>query len=108
MSNPRGVFDEVNLDLSRGRGKICGSCRPRAYPTNPSPYCVSSESLHRISAATCHRNTGQFFQAANLFQGALAGPLNDATRADVEQFLDECLAELGTASPSRSAVVVSW
>jgi len=50
--------------------------------------------LHRISAATCHRNAGQSSQAANLFQGALAGPLNDATRADVEQFLEECLTEL--------------
>jgi hypothetical protein len=62
--------------------------------------------LHRISAATCHRNAGQFSQAANLFQGALAGPLNDATRADVEQFLEECLAELEAASPERSVVAV--
>jgi hypothetical protein len=62
--------------------------------------------LHRISAATCHRNAGQFSQAANLFQGALAGPLNEATRADVEQFLDECLAELETSSSSRSGVAL--
>jgi hypothetical protein len=62
--------------------------------------------LHRISAATCHRNAGQFSQAANLFQGALAGPLNDATRGDVEQFLEECLAELEAASPERSVVAV--
>lgn len=62
--------------------------------------------LHRISAATCHRNAGQFSQAANLFQGALAGPLNDATRADVEQFLGECLAELETATATRSVVAI--
>jgi hypothetical protein len=62
--------------------------------------------LHRISAATCHRNAGQFSQAANLFQGALAGPLNDATRADVEQFLEECLAKLETCSPARSVVAM--
>ncbi len=62
--------------------------------------------LHRISAATCHRNAGQFSQAANLFQGALAGPLNDATRADVERFLDGCLAELETSSPSRSVAAM--
>ena len=62
--------------------------------------------LHRISAATCHRNAGQFSQAANLFQGALAGPLNEATRADVEQFLDACLAELETSSSSRSVVAM--
>jgi len=62
--------------------------------------------LHRISAATCHRNAGQFSLAANLFQGALAGPLNDATRADVKQFLEECLAELETSTAARSAVAM--
>jgi len=62
--------------------------------------------LHRISAATCHRNAGQFSQAANLFQGALAGPLNDATRADVEQFLEECLAELEATSPEPSVATM--
>jgi hypothetical protein len=62
--------------------------------------------LHRVSAATCHRNAAQFFQAANLFQGALAGPLNDGTRADVQRFLDECLAELERSSPSRSVAAM--
>jgi hypothetical protein len=62
--------------------------------------------LHRISAATCHRNAGQFSQAANLFQGALAGPLSEPTRADVEKFLEECLAELETSSRSRSVVAM--
>jgi hypothetical protein len=62
--------------------------------------------LHRISAATCHRHAGQFSQAANLFQGALAGPLNDATRADVEQFLEECLAELDASSLSPSVLAM--
>ena len=66
----------------------------------------SEAALHRISAATCHRNAGQFSQAANLFQGALAGPLNDATRADVEMFLNECLAELETTLPSRSVAAI--
>jgi len=62
--------------------------------------------VHRISAATCYRNAGQFSEAANLFQAALAGPLNHATRADVEQFLEECLAKLETPSSSRSAVAI--
>lgn len=62
--------------------------------------------LHRVSAATCHRNACQFSQAANLFQAALAGPLSEATRADVERFLEECLAELETPSRSRSVVAI--
>jgi hypothetical protein len=62
--------------------------------------------LHRISAATCYRKAGEFSQAANLFQGALAGPLTAATRAEVEQFLEECFAELETASSSRSVLAI--
>ena len=34
------------------------------------------------------------------------GKLNDATRADVEQFLEECLAKLETCSPARSVVAM--
>ena len=39
MASPRGIFDDVNSDLSRCRGEVCGSCRPRDYPTKPSGYC---------------------------------------------------------------------
>ena len=52
--------------------------------------------VHRISAATCYRNAGEFSQAANLYQAALAGPLTDASRAEVEQFLEACLVALAT------------
>ena len=52
--------------------------------------------VHRISAATCYRNAGEFSQAANLFQAALAGPLTDGSRAEVEQFLEACLGALAT------------
>lgn len=60
--------------------------------------------VHRISAATCYRNAGEFSQAANLYQAALAGPLNDASRAEVEQLLETCLNELATSPQSCSAV----
>ena len=62
--------------------------------------------VHRISAATCYRNAGEFSQAANLFQAALAGPLNDGSRAEVEQLLEGCLGELATTPRSRSAVAL--
>lgn len=60
--------------------------------------------VHRISAGTCFRNAGEFSQAANLYQAALAGPLNDATRAEVEQLLEACLSDLEPSPRSRSAV----
>ena len=39
--------------------------------------------VDRISAATCGSNAGELSQATNLFQAALAGPLNDSSRATV-------------------------
>ena len=60
--------------------------------------------VHRISAATCYRNADEFSQAANLYQAALAGPLNDDARAEVEQLLEACLTELATSPRSRSGV----
>ena len=56
--------------------------------------------VHRISAATCYRNAGEFSQAANLYQAALAGPLEDASRAEVEHYLEACLAELPSLATS--------
>jgi hypothetical protein len=50
--------------------------------------------VHRISAADCYRHAGQFTAAANLYRGALAGPLLDHTRKDVEAHLKHCLKQL--------------
>jgi hypothetical protein len=50
--------------------------------------------VHRISAASCYRQAGQFSRAANLFQAAIAGPLSDDSRSDVQRMLAECLTEL--------------
>lgn len=50
--------------------------------------------IHRISAASCYLKSGDPSRATNLYRAALAGPLRDATRRDVERLLDECLAQL--------------
>jgi hypothetical protein len=60
--------------------------------------------VHRISAAGCYRRAGDLTTAVNLYRGALAGPLLERTRLDVDQQLAECLAELARAtfrSPPR-------
>lgn len=39
-------------------------------------------------------------------QAALEGPLSDASRADVDWFLKECLSELATSLSSRATVAI--
>jgi hypothetical protein len=50
--------------------------------------------VHRISAASCYLKAGDPSRATNLFRAALAGPLRQVTREEVEEMLKECLALL--------------
>ncbi len=50
--------------------------------------------VHRISAASCYKQAGDPSRATNLFRAALAGPLREGTRREVEEMLAECLASL--------------
>jgi hypothetical protein len=50
--------------------------------------------VHRISAASCFLKAKEVSRAANLYRAALAGPLREETRRDVEAMLAECLAAL--------------
>src|SRR5687768_12501010 len=50
--------------------------------------------VHRISAASCYQKAGDPSRATNLFRAALAGPLRDGTRQEVEAMLGECFALL--------------
>lgn len=50
--------------------------------------------VHRISAASCYRHAGDPSCATNLYRAALAGPLREGTRVEVERLLAECLALL--------------
>src|ERR1700724_2855212 len=55
--------------------------------------------VHRISAASCYQKAGDPSRATNLFRAALAGPLREATRTEVEALLSECLALLMASAP---------
>jgi len=57
--------------------------------------------VHRVSAASCYRKAGDLARAVNLFQAALAGPLLDETRQEVQQMRAECLAELARSTSTR-------
>lgn len=58
--------------------------------------------VHRISAASCYQKAGDPSRATNLYRAALAGPLREVTRKEVEEMLAECLRLLTTSVPSRS------
>jgi hypothetical protein len=63
--------------------------------------------VHRISAASCYEKAGDPSRATNLYRAALAGPLREVTRKEVEGMLTECLARLKASSPSRTRGKVS-
>jgi hypothetical protein len=50
--------------------------------------------VHRISAASCYQKAGDPSRATNLFRAALAGPLRESNRKEIEAMLAECLALL--------------
>jgi hypothetical protein len=58
--------------------------------------------VYGISAASCYQKAGEPSRAANLYRAALAGPLREATRREVEGFLTECLAQLISSAPARA------
>jgi hypothetical protein len=59
--------------------------------------------VHRISAASCYQKAGELRRAANLFRAALAGPLRQSTRQEVQQMLSDCLAQLTGSSTESGA-----
>jgi hypothetical protein len=64
--------------------------------------------VHRISAASCYERAGDPGRATNLYRAALAGPLRDVTRKEVEGMLAVCLARLkASASPREAGGVAS-
>jgi len=57
--------------------------------------------VHRMSAASCYEKAGDPSRAVNLYQAALAGPLREVTRKEVQGMLAACLARLKASSPPR-------
>ena len=57
--------------------------------------------VHRMSAASCYEKAGDPSRAVNLYQAALAGPLREVTRKEVQGMLTACLARLKASSPPR-------
>jgi hypothetical protein len=59
--------------------------------------------VYRMSAASCYEKADDPSRAVNLYQAALAGPLREETRKEVEVMLAACLARLKADSLGRKA-----
>ena len=57
--------------------------------------------VYRMSAASCYEKAGDLTRAVNLYKAALAGPLREVTRAQVDGMLAACLAKLKVSSTPR-------
>lgn len=107
MLSQAETFAQMGLaQTARPLWQTAGSLEEQIAPRLDAIGRNREAALHRISAATCYRKAGELSQATNLFQAALAGPLNAPSRADVEQLLEECLGELTTSIATRAAVAI--
>lgn len=79
------------------------SLEERIAPLLDSDGQALEAAVHRISAASCYEKAGELSRAVNLYQAALAGPLREGTRKEVEALLAACLARLKAASSGREA-----
>jgi len=93
------AFSELGMeDMARELWAAAAGHEERLAPLLESLGHDLEAAVHRISAAGCYRRAGDLTAAANLYRGALAGPLLAHTRPEVEQHLKECLTELARTS----------
>src|SRR5688572_23468684 len=71
-------------DMADSLWASAGALEERLAPLLDSLGRDLEAAVHRISGADCYRQARQFTAAANLYRGALAGPLQDHTLKDVE------------------------
>jgi hypothetical protein len=102
------AFAQMGLpETAQPLWRMAGSLEERIAPYLDAIGHNREAAVHRISAAICYRNAGEPSRAANLFQAALAGPLKEDSRADVERLLEECLGELVPSVSSQATITVS-
>lgn len=57
--------------------------------------------VYRMGAASCYEKAEDLTRSVNLYQAALAGPLREGTRKEVEGMLAACLARMKADSSGR-------
>lgn len=93
------AFAELGMaDMARTLWVSAAEYEARLAPLLESLGHDLEAAVHRISGAGCYRRAGDWTAAVNLYRSALAGPLLEHTRQEVEQQLAECLAELARST----------
>jgi hypothetical protein len=86
------AFAEMGMaDMARTLWQAAAQHEERLAPILESLGHELEAAVHRISAAHCFRRAGELNASANMYRGALAGPLLPHTRAEVEGELRTCL-----------------
>jgi hypothetical protein len=93
------AFADMGLEeMARPLWSSAASYEERIAPLLDDIGRDAEAALHRISAASCLEKCHEWSRAANLYRAALAGPLSDAVRADVERMITACLKQLRKAA----------
>ena len=93
------AFADMGLEeMARPLWSSAASYEERIAPLMETIGRDAEAALHRVSAAACFEKCREWSRAANLYRAALAGPLSDASRADVERKLSACLKQLHHAA----------
>ena len=99
------AFSELGLpDVARTLWATAAAHEARLAPLLETLGLDREAAVHRISAAGCYRRAGDLPGAVNLYRAALAGPLLEHTRKEVEQGLAECLAELSPSTKNKTSI----
>jgi hypothetical protein len=108
MADKSFVLSKAQAFETMGMGEIvqtlwasAASLEERIAPLLDAGGEALEAAVHRISAASCYDKAGDPSRAVNLYQAALAGPLRDVTRKEVEGLLAACLARLKVSSSGR-------
>lgn len=83
-----GRKDEAAAELARA-----ASCEEEVASLLDSAEREAEGAVHRVSAASCYEQLGQFARAVTLLRAALSGPIQPEYRRKIERQLTQCLAQ---------------
>ncbi len=108
MAESSAVLSKAQALTTMGMGQTAqplwasaASLQERIAPLLDADGDALEAAVHRMSAASCYEKAGDPSRAVNLYQAALAGPLREVTRKEVQGMLAACLARLKASSPPR-------
>jgi hypothetical protein len=108
MTEASFVLSKVQALQAMGTGETAqtlwlsaASMQERIAPLLDADGEALEAAVYRMSAASCYEKGGDPSRAVNLYQAALAGPLREETRKEVERMLAACLARLKADASGR-------